>query len=153
MTHIRRYLAEIREGLIHDVAGREVDLTTGQAVLIDRAISLLGVIRTVEEALAKSGILRGGVLAPILRENYLAYTNSLRLLLRELGIDRRAGGRVMTPLELVKVIEAEQAEAAKDAKGPDLGTGGQTKACPGASWSESQGGGAGGHDSGPGSSR
>ena len=30
MTHIRRYLTDVWDGLIRDVAGREVDLTTAQ---------------------------------------------------------------------------------------------------------------------------
>jgi hypothetical protein len=88
MTRIRRYLGEIREGLIRDVAGREADLTTCQAVLIDRAISLLGVLRTIEESLSEQGILRGNMLAPILRENYISYNNTLRLTLAALGIHK-----------------------------------------------------------------
>jgi hypothetical protein len=63
VTRFRRYLTEIREGLIRDVTGREVDLTTAHAVLIDRAISLLGVLSTTGESLSEKVIMKGNILA------------------------------------------------------------------------------------------
>lgn len=109
MTKVRRYLSEVREGLVRDVAGIEADLTTAQRVLIDRAISLLGVLRTIEESLSEAGIMRGSTLAPILRENYISYNNTLRLTLQTLGINRREGD---------KVIDLDRYTRAQDAARP-----------------------------------
>ena len=114
MTRVRKYLGEVREGLVRDIAGREEDLTTAQLVLIDRAVSLLSVIRTIEYSLSEDGIMQGKDLQPILRENYLAYSNSLRLILRELGINKR---QAADALDLGRYIaEADAAEAKVKAK-------------------------------------
>ena len=108
LTHIRRYLTAVRAGLVQDIAGQEENLTTAQLVLVDRAISLLSVLRTIESSLSEEGIMRGQVLAKILQENYITYTNSLRLILRELGIDKRQTSDV---LDLGKYIEQKDREA------------------------------------------
>jgi hypothetical protein len=114
MTRIRAYLTQVRSGLVRDIAGQEESLTTAQLVLIDRAVSLLSVIRTIESSLSEDGIMKGKALQPILQENYLAYSNSLRLILRELGVGKRAMGRAPTLAELVKTVEAEGAEVQED---------------------------------------
>lgn len=106
MTKVRQYLTDVREGLIRDVAGLEADLTTAQRVLIDRAISLLGVLRTIEESLSEQGIMRGSTLAPILRESFISYNNTLRLTLAALGINRREGDKV---IDLDKYVRDKKA--------------------------------------------
>ena len=136
VTHIRAYLTWIREGLIRDVAGEEANLTAAQVVLIDRAISILGVIRTVEESLAEVGIMKAGVLAGVLQDNYLAYCNSLRLILRELGIDKKAGEKILSPLEIAAEIDKEK--TAKDKGEREKGRGEFVD--PGASQREIDGG-------------
>lgn len=114
LTHIRRYLTAVREGLVRDIAGQEEKLTTAQRVLVDRAISLLSVLRTIESTLSEQGIIQGRLLQPILRENYLAYSNSLRLILRELGIEKRQTSEV---LNLGRYIEQKDREAKAKGRG------------------------------------
>jgi hypothetical protein len=113
MTRVRKYLSEVREGLVRDIAGQEENLTTAQLVLIDRAVSLLSVIRTIEYSLSEKGIMEGTALQPILRENYLAYSNSLRLILRELGVDKRSTADVLDLGRYIAEADAKEAAQAK----------------------------------------
>ena len=85
--YIQRYLREAREGLITDIGRKEENLTRAQLILIDRVIAKLGIIRCIEEHCRETGVFQEGKLAHVLRENYLAYTNSLRLDLQALGIE------------------------------------------------------------------
>jgi len=87
--YIQRYLREAREGLISDLGGREQNLTQAQLILVDRVIAKLGVIRCIEEHCRETGVFQEGKLAHVLRDNYLAYTNSLRLDLQALGIEAK----------------------------------------------------------------
>ena len=77
--YIRDYLSVAREGLISDL-GSEENLTTAQMVLIDRAIGL--------------------------RTSFLSYCNSLRLIFRELGIDKR----ITDDLNLRDYLESKRKE-------------------------------------------
>jgi len=87
--YIQRYLREAREGLISDLGGREQNLTQAQLILIDRVIAKLGIIRCIEEHCRETGVFQEGKLAHVLRDNYLSYTNSLRLDLQALGIEEK----------------------------------------------------------------
>jgi len=87
-VHIRRYLTNCREGLIADHGGEE-NLSTGQALLIDRVISKLGCIRCIEEHIRENSVMVGQELAPSLKASYLAFNNSLRLDLLALGLDKK----------------------------------------------------------------
>jgi len=87
--HIKKYLTEVRDGLISDLGPAEDNLTAAQIVLIDRVISKLGVVRCIEEFCKDDGVMQGKRLAPSLRESYLAYNNSIRLDLQALGINTR----------------------------------------------------------------
>ena len=87
--YIEKYLTESREGWIRDIGPTEEDLTTSQRVMIDKATSLLGVTRCIEEYIKETGVLQGTNLQPILLKAYLSYVNSLRLILRELGIEQK----------------------------------------------------------------
>ena len=47
--YIERWLSEVRAGLIRDLGPTETNLSTGQAILIDRIIGKLGILRCTEE--------------------------------------------------------------------------------------------------------
>lgn len=113
--YIERYLTVARESLIRDLGPTEQDLTAAQIIIIDRIVSKLGVIRCIEEHIKENAVMVGQELAPALRASYLAYNNSVRLDLRELGIDKRVGDRVLTPLEIAERIDQEE-EKAKEKK-------------------------------------
>ena len=85
----RRYLTAIRRGLVEDLGPSELDLSMAQIILIDRVVSLLGVVISIEEHCKETGIFKDGDLAPSLRQSYLAYNNSVRLNLQALGIQRK----------------------------------------------------------------
>ena len=145
MTRIREYLGKVRAGLVLDIAGQEEDLSTAQLILIDRTISLLSVLRTIESSLSERGILQGKgqdlQLQPILANNYLAYSNSLRLILRELGIDRRAGERILTPLEIAAEIDREKtAQEARTAVERPVAASADAPECPGKGIEEDESG-------------
>jgi hypothetical protein len=130
MTRVRQYLGSVRVGLIRDIAGTEANLSTSQRILIDRAVSILSVIRTIEVSLSESGIIEGQgkdvQLQSILRDNYLAYSNSLRLILRELGIEKKAVDDVLDLTSYVKEFEkqkAAEAQAEKPVKAKGKGKG------------------------------
>ncbi|MDW7759453.1 MAG: hypothetical protein SCM96_02315 [Acidobacteriota bacterium] len=121
MNRVRRYLEDIRQGLIHDHGGDEDAIPAGRRILIDRVISKLGVLRVIEEHLGESGILVGDTLAPILRQNYLAWANSIRLDLVALGLDPdHPGGKPLTPAELLD-LAAEEGREAQDSAEPGHG--------------------------------
>lgn len=103
-----RYLTTAREGLIRDIAGDEESLTAAQAILIDRAIGKLGLLRCIEEFVKENGVMKGQHLAPSLRASYLSYSNSLRLDLQALGIEKKKGDEVLTRWELAKKVDEEE---------------------------------------------
>jgi len=100
--HIENFLTAARLGLINDLAGSEQDLSTGQIILIDRIISMLGVVRCIEEYIRENTILKGEDLSPSLKSSYLAYNNSIRLNLQALGIKSKKAEGIM---ELGKYVE------------------------------------------------
>lgn len=105
-TYIRRYLTACRQGLINDMGGEE-NLSTAQAILIDRIISKLGCIRCIEEHTREGSVMVGQELAPALKCSYLAFSNSIRLDLQALGIDRNETGREITPQDQAEIIRAD----------------------------------------------
>ena len=86
--YVEQYLTAAREGLISDLGGSEEGLTTAQIILIDRVISKIGILRCLEEFCFESGVMKGEDLNAPLKASYLAYSNSLRLDLQSLGIDK-----------------------------------------------------------------
>lgn len=88
-THILKYLTAARENLIRDLGPTEQDLSAAQIIIIDRVITKLGVVRCIEEYIRETTVMDGDRLSPCLRENFLAYHNSIRLDLAALGIDKR----------------------------------------------------------------
>lgn len=104
--YLRAYLTEAREGLVNDLGPTEADLTAAQIVLIDRVISKLSILRCIEEHVREKGVFtKAGELDSVLSKSYLAWANSIRLDLQALGIDKRAGERVMGPLEVAAEID------------------------------------------------
>lgn len=114
-TVLRTYLSQVREGLIRDLARSEEALTMAQRVLVDRAISLLSIIRCVEAHTAETGVFRSGELAPVLAKSYCTYSAELRRVLEVLGIQGGAADRVLAPYE---IVAAERAGRAQDGRSP-----------------------------------
>ena len=112
--YIKKYLTNIREGIIRDIGPVEKDLTTAQLILIDRLISLIGVIRLIEEKAKEDGIFKGQDLTPSLKQSYISYNNTVRLTLRELGIDKKIGDGAPT---LEDIIAEHDEKEAKEKKG------------------------------------
>lgn len=112
--YVKKYLTNVREGLIRDIGPTEKDLTTAQLILVDRIVSLLGIIRLIEEKAREDGVVfKGQDLTPSLRQSYISYNNTMRLTLRELGIDKRVGDGVQT----LEQIIAESEKKGKEKKG------------------------------------
>lgn len=116
LIRVRRYLEDIRQGLIHDHGGDEDAIPAGRRILIDRVISKLGVLRCIEERLGEDGIFQEKDLAPVLRQSYLAWSNSIRLDLVALGLDsENPGAKPLTPAELLDLAEKEDEKARNSA--------------------------------------
>jgi len=121
--NVRRQVQGVREQLIRDIGGAEPALSAAQAILIDKTVNLYQITLCLEAYVRREGPFRGKKLDPVLGQNYLAYVNTIRLNLRELGITTRAGAKMLGPLEIAAEIDAENAEreardAEKRAEGP-----------------------------------
>jgi len=108
-AYLLRYLTECREGICLDLGGEDL-MTMAQIILVDRVISKLGIIRCLEEHSKEQGVFRDQSLVSSLKESYLAYSNSTRLDLLALGLDRKSSDRVLAPWELADKIDRENAE-------------------------------------------
>lgn len=106
---VERYLTMVREGLIRDIAGEEGDLTAAQLILLDRVISKVGLLRCMEEHVREAGIFKGQELAPALKKSYISYSNSLRLDLQALGIDKRKADEGFDLGAYIREHDAEKA--------------------------------------------
>ena len=107
---LQRYLSACRNGLTEDLGG-EVNMSTQELILIDRCVSILGVLRCIEEFCKEKGVFKGDELQPSLGKHYISYTNSLKQILSLLGIESRAEDKVLTMAELSKVIEEEEKDS------------------------------------------
>lgn len=109
--YIGHYLTSVREGLIHDLATAEEDLSMAQRVLIDRVITFLGVVRLIEEHARERGILDSrGQLTSGLTVHYLSFNRHIKDCLALLGIEKR---KVDEPLDLGRYLAEKDAEKAK----------------------------------------
>jgi hypothetical protein len=114
--YILQYLTAARMQLIRDIGGSEENLSAQQIIIIDRIISKLGILRCIEEHVRETSIMKGHELAPALRASYLAYSNSLRLDLQALGIDKRTADEALDLGSYIREREKEKTERkAKDA--------------------------------------
>ncbi len=118
---VRRQVQGVREGLIRDVAGTEAALTAAQAVLIDKTVNLYQITLCLEAYIRREGPFRGKKLDPVLGCNYLAYVNTIRLNLRELGIATKTGDHEQTLQDII--AESDRAEAEKAAGARQAGEG------------------------------
>ena len=105
-AHLLRYLSACRDGLTEDLGG-EVNMSTQELILIDRCVSILGVLRCIEEFAKERGVFSDGELQPALGKHYISYTNSLKQILALLGIKQR-DGEELSPLELASRIDKEE---------------------------------------------
>ncbi len=105
-AYIERYLTACRQGLIDDLGG-DRNLSTAQAILIDRIISKLGCVRCIEEHTLENSVMVGQELAPALKSSYLAFSNSIRLDLQALGIGSNDKGKEITPEDQTILIKAD----------------------------------------------
>jgi len=88
-AQVKREANLLRDRIIDDIAGEEDKLSGAELMLLDRAINVYAVIRKIELHIARHGIINAeDKLHPILSNNYITYVNSLRLILREIGIKR-----------------------------------------------------------------
>lgn len=101
-----RYLSACRNGLIEDLGG---NLSTQETILIDRCISLLGVLRCIEEFVREQGVFKGDELQPSLGKHYIAFTNSLKQILALLGL-RKQNIDELSPLEYIKQYDEKKAQ-------------------------------------------
>lgn len=114
--YVEQYLTGAREQLIRDIGGDEQNLSAGQAILIDRVIPKLGVLRCIEEHVRETGVFRGRRLNSALSKHYLSYANSVRLDLMALGIGKKKADEIMPPLSVYvaerdRIKDAEQSKA------------------------------------------
>ena len=103
---LQRYLTACRNGLTEDLGG-EVNMSTQELILIDRCVSILGVLRCIEEFCKEQGVFNKGKLQPALGKHYISYTNSIKQILSLLGIDRNEMGREITPQDQAEIIRAD----------------------------------------------
>ena len=106
-VRIQRHLSATRASLVTDLGGSEDNLSAQQIILIDRCISLLGVLRCIEEHCKEKGVFKGDSLQPSLGKNYISFTNSLKQILQLLGIGRNDIGKEMTPEAQAEIIKAD----------------------------------------------
>ena len=104
---LRRYLTEVRDGLIRDLGPREEDLSTAQRVLVDRVVTLLGLVRLYEEHVRSKGLFSEGNPLSELQTLYLTYNETIRRHLQALGIERHEAGEAF---DLKAYIEAKDKE-------------------------------------------
>jgi len=94
-VQVTRYLSATRRALVKDIGETENNLSAQQTILIDGCINILGIIRSMELYIAKTGVMKGQLLAPCLRNSYLQYRNSLHKTLAMLGLDKRQVDEVL----------------------------------------------------------
>ena len=118
----RRYLAPwltaIREGLIHDLARNEEELSTAQRILVDRLVTFLGVVRLIEEHAGQYGVLDPkGRPASGLTSHYLTFNRQIKEMLALLGVKRQAVERELTPAEIARIVDEEAAGQPEEGDG------------------------------------
>jgi hypothetical protein len=113
--YLRRYLLDIRAGLVRDLGPTEPDLTTGQKILIDRITQNVAIVRMIEEYVKEMGLFANpqGFLHPSLSTHYMAWQNRISKDLALLGIERRTRE---APIDAMSYIREFDKERAKDAE-------------------------------------
>ena len=117
--YVKRYLEDVRAGVIRDLGGEEA-MTTLQIVMVDRLVTALGVTRLIEEFAREKGVLANpaGFLNPALGKHYTTYANQVRLAAQALGITARLAPAEDT-LAAIKA-EYEVLGTMKDTGSPEI---------------------------------
>lgn len=107
---IQRLVLKAKRGWYADLGPNRGDLTTSQGILIAKAAFMLERTAYIELWLEDQGYDGIKMLRRGMRDIYLAWANSLRLTLRELGIKTRVGPKVQTEREYLDGIERKRKE-------------------------------------------
>ena len=109
-----RYLTAVRASLVADLGGNEDNLSAQQIILIDRCISILGIVRCIEEDAKEKGVFKDDSLRPSLGKHYISYTNSLKQILQLLGLKRRTIDDGRSVQDIIREFDRKQtAKASK----------------------------------------
>jgi len=79
--HIERYLSAMRAGYIEELGPKEVDLSTGQTILLNQLITCIGFTRLVEENARKTENLEY-----LCTDHYMKFMKHGRQLVLDLGL-------------------------------------------------------------------
>lgn len=109
---LMRHLSSVRSSLVADLGGSEDNLSAQQIILIDRCVSLLGIIRCIEEDAKEKGVFKGDSLRPSLGKHYISYTNSLKQILQILGLKRQAIDDGRSVQDVIREFDQEKATKA-----------------------------------------
>jgi hypothetical protein len=107
-ARIKREAKSLRIMLIEEAAGSLDRLTAPQIILIDRICFKYVGCRCIEQYVKKIGLIdeEKGLMRSTLDKNYLAWSNSMRLDLRELGSQRKPED-LLTPADWTEPAEEE----------------------------------------------
>lgn len=103
---IRRESDVFRDGIIKDLGGIK-NISTARLILVEKALNLYRITLAIENFINTNGVFKFKSLHPILKESYIAYVNSLRLTLREIGLERLEPG-IKSIQEIIKEFDAEK---------------------------------------------
>jgi len=111
---VRRYLEQIRSGLISDYGPEEKNLSTSQLILINLIVEKVGFIRLITEYAREKGLFKDGKLRACFSENLLSYENSCRLAIMALN---KLEGKKEDTMSLEKYLEIrDQQDQASEEK-------------------------------------
>jgi len=115
---IQRHGEAMRAGLILNLGPTEKDMTTAQLVLTDKAVALYQVTCAIEAYIRKQGVFIQDKFDPVLGNHYTNYINTLRLTLRELGVNKRQADKI---LDLKAYVENKYGKEDKASSKPCAG--------------------------------
>jgi hypothetical protein len=104
--YVEKYLTRLRQKYIENIGPREEDLTAGQAVLLNKLITMEGLCRCIEIEAARAGTLN-------LRHKYPTYVNMIIKVCSLLGIEKKEFVGDITPAEQAEIIKSELKNADK----------------------------------------
>jgi len=108
-VRLKHEAAAYRLAIVKDLGG-ESNISAARLILIEKAMHLYAVTRSIENYINDRGCFRGKGhhtrLEPVLANNYTNYVNSLRLILREIGIEPVRAEQRLDPLQIVADCEA-----------------------------------------------
>lgn len=127
--YVGHYLTAIREGLIHDLAAREEDLSTAQRIMIDRTVTFIAVVRLIEEHARDNGILDSrGRLTSGLTGHYLSFNRQIKENLALLGIHKRKADSAIDLQDYIKTFDRKAARVEARARRKAANVSQETKA-------------------------